>query len=126
MDDNDGYNGFDIQWDNCDEPSRYTTREVLEGAKRYGGVGVTSPVKHDGRVLLFLRAVLCMVNIQVRKFVVTDNNKFKRRYYPVALAPGVCNKMMSIRKIAWDTIQTAKLADMMTDSEKFILGEADG
>lgn len=105
VDDHDGYNGFDIQWVNCDEPSRYTTREVLEGAERYGGdQGVTSPAKDDERVLLFLRAVLCMVNVQVRQFVVEDDKTFKRRYYPVALATDVRDKMMRTRKIAWDTI----------------------
>lgn len=127
VDEVDGYNGFDIQWDKCDKPSRYTTREVLEGAERYGGDQcATSPAKDDERVLLFLRAVLCMVNVQVRRFLVVDDTKFKRKYNPVALAPDVAKEMMSIREIAWDTIQKAKLTDTMTESEKFILGEADG
>ena len=126
VDVDDGYNGFDIQWHNREEQSKYTTREVLEGAERYGGgQGVPSPATDDDRVRLFLRAVLCMVNVQVRQFLLEDDTKVKRKRRAQPLGDNR-EKIMGIRKSAWGAVQGASLTDTMTKNEQSVLREAGG
>lgn len=126
VDEYDGYNRFDIQWDNCGGECRYSTREVLEGAERHGGEqDVASPGADDEALGKFLQAVLCMVNIQVRKFVCEDDTAFSRKRVPVALSSDVLDKVMGVRKEAWKTIKTARLTETMTACEKSILRKAE-
>ncbi|CAM9091757.1 unnamed protein product, partial [Laminaria digitata] len=102
VDEDTGYNGFEIQWKGCGGTSVYSTRDVLCGAERYGGnQGVASPKDDDARVLLFLRGVLCMVNVQVQKYVIDDDRKIKRRRDAVTLPKEVCKKTLSLRMDAW-------------------------
>ncbi|CAN0276767.1 unnamed protein product [Ectocarpus sp. 8 AP-2014] len=52
VDEDTGYNGFEIQWKGCGGTSVCSTRDVLCGAERHGGnQGVTSPKEDDERVL---------------------------------------------------------------------------
>lgn len=102
VDKEDGYNGFEIQWKDCDELSRYSTREVLEGAERIeGDQGVTSPAADDKRVRLFLQAVLCMCNVPVKRFVVEDDPNVTRVRHAVALPEESCVETMELRQEAW-------------------------
>lgn len=127
VDEDTGYNGFEIQWKGCGGTSVYSTRDVLCGAERYGGnQGVTSPKEDDERVLLFLRGVVCMVNVQIQKYVIDDDRKIKRRRDAVTLPKEVCKKTLSLRMDAWKGIQVVSLADTMTEHEESILGKSGG
>lgn len=122
----DGRNCFEIRWSGGGPREVFSTLDVLCGAERHGGNdGVVSPLQNAQRAGLFLRGVFSMVNVQVRKYVIEDDLKVKRRRETTSLPPDTKKYIVRLRKRALEDIRETRATDTMSKYELDLLGESD-
>lgn len=120
-----GLNSFEIRWSGG-KRELFSTLEVLRGAEDHGcNDDVVSPADDKRRVGLFLRGVLCMVNVQVEKYLIKGNLKTKRTREATRLPSDTKVQTMRIRRGALDDIRETCAIETMTAHELEILGESD-
>lgn len=95
-----GYNSFEIRWSGG-KRELFGTLDVLRGAEDHGcNDDVISPADDKRRVGLFLRGILCMVNVQLEKYLIEDNLKTKRRRDAIHLLSDTKEQTMLLRRRA--------------------------
>ncbi|CAN0527609.1 unnamed protein product, partial [Laminaria digitata] len=115
-----GYNEFTIEWSSGNENkcSAYTTEDVLRDRDDNQGVVTLNEAKEKIRV--FLLAALCMVNVQVHKFI-TNDVKVENINGTCPLTGAKAADIIQGRKHAWDNTKQACAVDMLMENEVNLL-----
>lgn len=122
-----GYTVFTVEWSEgkSNRRSAYSTEDVLRDRDDNQGVATLEEAKE--KMGVFLLATLCMVNVQVYRFI-TKNTKLENMSVSSETRPLARDKKVDItkgRNHAWEETKKARAVDMLMDNEVTFLDSSE-